>query len=152
MEVGWVAIHCPSKVGLEQAGWLPLKQIHNWCPRTLSFCGPIERILETSTRYPSPSPRPAGQFQGLVIGIMSVLVGVPVLLLLTWVLAAFCSTGVSGKAHPNPAPTPAPAPAPPKSKPQALQIVLLAIVHPKCLLPTLLPPTFLRAPDCPETL
>ncbi|XP_049981920.1 programmed cell death protein 1 [Alexandromys fortis] len=55
-----------------------------------------ERILETSTRYPSPSsPRPAGQFQGLVIGIMSVLVGVPVLLLLTWVLAAFCSTGVS---------------------------------------------------------
>ncbi|ERE82017.1 programmed cell death protein 1 [Cricetulus griseus] len=54
-----------------------------------------ERILETSTRYPSPSPRPASQFQGLVIGIMSVLVGVPVLLLLAWVLAAFCSTGVS---------------------------------------------------------
>lgn len=62
---------------------------------------------------------PAGQFQGLVIGIMSVLVGVPVLLLLAWVLAAFCSTGVSGKARHNPAPTPAPAP--PKSKPQALQ-------------------------------
>nr|QCC21370.1 programmed cell death-1 [Sigmodon hispidus] len=51
-----------------------------------------ERILETSTRYSSPSPRPAGQFQGLVIGIMSILVGVPVLLLLAWVLAAFCST------------------------------------------------------------
>ncbi|XP_005077240.1 programmed cell death protein 1 [Mesocricetus auratus] len=54
-----------------------------------------ERILEASTRHPSPSPRPAGQFQGVVIGIMSVLVGVPVLLLLAWVLAAFCSTGVS---------------------------------------------------------
>ncbi|XP_036028595.1 programmed cell death protein 1 [Onychomys torridus] len=54
-----------------------------------------ERILETSTRYPSPSPRPAGQFQGLVIGLMSVLVGVPVLLLLAWVLAAFCPTETS---------------------------------------------------------
>ncbi|XP_055472883.1 programmed cell death protein 1 [Psammomys obesus] len=54
-----------------------------------------ERILETATRYPSPSPRTPGQFQGLVIGIMSVLVGVPLLLLLVWVLAAFCSTGIS---------------------------------------------------------
>ncbi|XP_051009705.1 programmed cell death protein 1 [Acomys russatus] len=54
-----------------------------------------ERILETPTRYPSPSPRPASQFQGLVIGILSALVGIPVLLLLAWVLAAFCSTGMS---------------------------------------------------------
>ncbi|XP_052049452.1 programmed cell death protein 1 isoform X2 [Apodemus sylvaticus] len=53
-----------------------------------------ERILETSTRYPSPSPKPEGQFQGLVIGIMSVLVGIPILLLLAWALAAFCSTEV----------------------------------------------------------
>lgn len=54
-----------------------------------------ERILETPTRYPRPSPKPEGQFQGLVIVIMSVLVGIPVLLLLAWALAAFCSTGMS---------------------------------------------------------
>ncbi|XP_021054794.1 programmed cell death protein 1 [Mus pahari] len=54
-----------------------------------------ERILETSTRYPSPSPKPEGQFQGVVIGIMSALVGIPVLLLLAWALAVFCSTGMS---------------------------------------------------------
>lgn len=30
---------------------------------------------------------------------MSVLVGIPVLLLLAWALAAFCSTVMSGKAH-----------------------------------------------------
>lgn len=30
---------------------------------------------------------------------MSVLVGIPVLLLLAWALAAFCSTGMSGKVH-----------------------------------------------------
>ncbi|OBS80255.1 hypothetical protein A6R68_21546, partial [Neotoma lepida] len=77
-----------------------------------------ERILETSTRYPSPSPRPAGQFQGLVIGIMSVLVG------------------MSGKASHNPAPVP------PKPKPQVLQIALLAIHH----IHHTLRSTFLRAP------
>ncbi|XP_008136711.2 programmed cell death protein 1 [Eptesicus fuscus] len=46
-----------------------------------------ERVLELPTERPSPPPRPAGQLQGLVIGVTSVLVGVLLLLLLTWVLA-----------------------------------------------------------------
>uniref|UniRef100_A0A8C6WAL0 Programmed cell death 1 n=1 Tax=Nannospalax galili TaxID=1026970 RepID=A0A8C6WAL0_NANGA len=55
-----------------------------------------ERVLEPPTAHPSPSPRPAGQFQGLVIGILSVLVGIPVLLLLlVRFLDAFCSTDMS---------------------------------------------------------
>ncbi|XP_002923181.1 programmed cell death protein 1 isoform X1 [Ailuropoda melanoleuca] len=47
-----------------------------------------ERILEPPTESPSPPPRITNQLQGLVIGITSVLVGVPLLLLVTWVLAA----------------------------------------------------------------
>ncbi|XP_042555605.1 programmed cell death protein 1 isoform X1 [Dipodomys spectabilis] len=50
-----------------------------------------ERVLEPPTSHPSPAPRPGGQFQGLIVGVTSVLVGVPVLLLLAWVLAAVCS-------------------------------------------------------------
>ncbi|XP_062053556.1 programmed cell death protein 1 [Lepus europaeus] len=49
-----------------------------------------ERLLEPSTAQPSPSPRPPGQLQGLVIGVPSVLVGVLLLLLLAWVLVATC--------------------------------------------------------------
>uniref|UniRef100_A0A8I3PR61 Programmed cell death 1 n=2 Tax=Canis lupus familiaris TaxID=9615 RepID=A0A8I3PR61_CANLF len=47
-----------------------------------------ERTLEPPTQSPSPPPRLSGQLQGLVIGVTSVLVGVLLLLLLTWVLAA----------------------------------------------------------------
>ncbi|KAM5228655.1 programmed cell death protein 1 [Ctenodactylus gundi] len=50
-----------------------------------------EKVLEPSTAQPSPSPRPESQFQGMVVGVMSALVGIPVLLLLAWVLAAVCS-------------------------------------------------------------
>ncbi|KAM4835769.1 programmed cell death protein 1 [Thomomys bottae] len=50
-----------------------------------------ERVLEPPTLHPSPAPRPGSPFQGLVVGVTSVLVGVPVLLLLAWVLAAICS-------------------------------------------------------------
>ncbi|XP_045701689.1 programmed cell death protein 1 isoform X2 [Phyllostomus hastatus] len=45
-----------------------------------------ERTLEPPTETPSPPARPAGQLQGLVIGVTSVLVGILLLLLLTWVL------------------------------------------------------------------
>ncbi|XP_048200085.1 programmed cell death protein 1 isoform X2 [Perognathus longimembris pacificus] len=50
-----------------------------------------ERVAEPPTLHPSPAPGPGGQFQGLVVGVTSVLVGVPVLLLLAWVLAAIYS-------------------------------------------------------------
>ncbi|XP_039084582.1 programmed cell death protein 1 isoform X2 [Hyaena hyaena] len=46
-----------------------------------------ERTLEPPTESPSPPPRLTGQVQGLVVSITSVLVGVLLLLLLTWVLA-----------------------------------------------------------------
>ncbi|XP_039717425.1 programmed cell death protein 1 isoform X1 [Pteropus medius] len=48
-----------------------------------------ERIPKQPTEGPSPPPRPTGQLQSLVISITSILVGVLLLLLLTWVLAAF---------------------------------------------------------------
>lgn len=59
----------------------------------------IDRVLESPTlepppAHPRPSPRPAGQLPGLVVGVTSVLVGVPVLLLLAWVLATTCSRAV----------------------------------------------------------
>ncbi|KAG3275741.1 programmed cell death 1 [Ictidomys tridecemlineatus] len=50
--------------------------------------------LEPLPAHPRPSPRPAGQLPGLVVGVTSVLVGVPVLLLLAWVLATTCSTAL----------------------------------------------------------
>ncbi|XP_046282755.1 programmed cell death protein 1 isoform X1 [Marmota monax] len=58
-----------------------------------------DRVLESPTleplpAHPRPSPRPAGQLPGLVVGVTSVLVGVPVLLLLAWVLATTCSTAL----------------------------------------------------------
>nr|XP_051685361.1 programmed cell death protein 1 isoform X1 [Oryctolagus cuniculus] len=61
-------------------------------PLTLTpvLCAPSERLLEPSTAQPSPSPRPPGQLQGLLIGVPSVLVGVLLLLLLAWVLVAMC--------------------------------------------------------------
>ncbi|XP_077614712.1 programmed cell death protein 1 isoform X2 [Crocuta crocuta] len=46
-----------------------------------------ERTLEPPTESPSPPPRLTGQVQGLVVSITSVLVGVLLLLLLTWALA-----------------------------------------------------------------
>ncbi|XP_048664918.1 programmed cell death protein 1 isoform X2 [Marmota marmota marmota] len=60
-----------------------------------------DRVLESPTleplpAHPRPSPRPAGQLPGLVVGVTSVLVGVPVLLLLAWVLATTCSTAWPG--------------------------------------------------------
>lgn len=55
-------------------------------PESLSSVSP-ERVLELPTKSPSPLPRPVGHLQGLVIGVTSVLVGVLLLLLLTWVLA-----------------------------------------------------------------
>ncbi|KAF6115413.1 programmed cell death 1 [Phyllostomus discolor] len=45
-----------------------------------------ERTLEPPTETPSPPARPAGQLQGLVIGVTGVLVGILLLLLLAWVL------------------------------------------------------------------
>ncbi|XP_047401931.1 programmed cell death protein 1 isoform X6 [Sciurus carolinensis] len=47
--------------------------------------------LEPPTAHPRPSPRPASQFPGLAVGVTSVLVGVPVVLLLAWILATTCS-------------------------------------------------------------
>uniref|UniRef100_A0A452QX29 Programmed cell death 1 n=1 Tax=Ursus americanus TaxID=9643 RepID=A0A452QX29_URSAM len=49
------------------------------------------------TESPSPPPRITNQLQGLVIGITSVLVGVPLLLLVTWVLAAAFPRAARGK-------------------------------------------------------
>ncbi|XP_048664919.1 programmed cell death protein 1 isoform X4 [Marmota marmota marmota] len=62
-----------------------------------------DRVLESPTleplpAHPRPSPRPAGQLPGLVVGVTSVLVGVPVLLLLAWVLATTCSTAWPARA------------------------------------------------------
>ncbi|KAF5921548.1 programmed cell death protein 1 isoform X1 [Diceros bicornis minor] len=64
-----------------------------------------ERVLEPPTEHPSPPPRPAGQLQGLVVGITSVLVGVPLVLLLTWVLAAAfprATQGACGRSEDQP--------------------------------------------------
>ncbi|KFO22564.1 programmed cell death protein 1 [Fukomys damarensis] len=69
----------------------PMAEIRESCRAELTV---TERILESPTAHPSPSPRPVGDLQGLVVGVMSVLVGVPVLLLLAWVLAAVCSRAV----------------------------------------------------------
>ncbi|CAD7686660.1 unnamed protein product [Nyctereutes procyonoides] len=57
-----------------------------------------ERTLEPPTQSPSPPPRFSGQLQGLVIGVTSVLVGVLLLLLLTWVLAAVFPRATRGEA------------------------------------------------------
>ncbi|XP_074172812.1 programmed cell death protein 1 isoform X1 [Rhinolophus sinicus] len=46
-----------------------------------------ERVPEPPTEGPSSPTSPAGQMQGLVIGVTSILVGVLLLLLLTWALA-----------------------------------------------------------------
>ncbi|CAK6448427.1 unnamed protein product [Pipistrellus nathusii] len=62
----------------------PKTHIHESPPAELTV---TERVPELPTESPSPPPRPAGQLQGLVIGVTSVLVGVLLLLLLTWVLA-----------------------------------------------------------------
>ncbi|XP_004868571.1 programmed cell death protein 1 isoform X2 [Heterocephalus glaber] len=69
----------------------PKAEIRESCRAELMV---TERILEPPTVHPSPSPRPVGHLQGLVVGAMSVLVGIPVLLLLAWVLAAVCSRAV----------------------------------------------------------
>ncbi|XP_045338013.1 programmed cell death protein 1 isoform X1 [Leopardus geoffroyi] len=61
-----------------------------------------ERVLEPPTESPSPPPRLTGQGQGLVVGITSVLVGVLLLLLLTWVLAAAFPRATRGNIVPNP--------------------------------------------------
>ncbi|KAM6152743.1 programmed cell death protein 1 [Erethizon dorsatum] len=69
----------------------PKAEIRESCRAELTV---TERVLEPPTAHPSPSPRPVGHLQGLVVGIMSVLVGIPVLLLLAWVLAAVFSRTV----------------------------------------------------------
>lgn len=74
--------------------WLPLVSL---CPSA-----PPERVLEPPTESPSPPPRLTGQGQGLVVGITSVLVGVLLLLLLTWVLAAAFPRATRGNIVPNP--------------------------------------------------
>ncbi|XP_004637435.1 programmed cell death protein 1 [Octodon degus] len=69
----------------------PKAEIKESCRAELTV---TERVLELPTAHPSPSPTPVGHLQGLVVGVMSVLVGVPVLLLLAWVLAAVFSRTV----------------------------------------------------------
>ncbi|XP_047401929.1 programmed cell death protein 1 isoform X4 [Sciurus carolinensis] len=56
--------------------------------------------LEPPTAHPRPSPRPASQFPGLAVGVTSVLVGVPVVLLLAWILATTCSRAMPGPENP----------------------------------------------------
>ncbi|XP_006712636.1 programmed cell death protein 1 isoform X1 [Homo sapiens] len=53
-----------------------------------------ERRAEVPTAHPSPSPRPAGQFQTLVVGVVGGLLGS--LVLLVWVLAVICSRAARG--------------------------------------------------------
>nr|XP_054965304.1 programmed cell death protein 1 isoform X2 [Pan paniscus] len=53
-----------------------------------------ERRAEVPTAHPSPSPRPAGQFQTLVVGVVGGLLGS--LVLLVWVLAIICSRASRG--------------------------------------------------------
>uniref|UniRef100_A0A8C3WTE7 Programmed cell death 1 n=1 Tax=Catagonus wagneri TaxID=51154 RepID=A0A8C3WTE7_9CETA len=48
-----------------------------------------ERVLEPPTERPSSPPRPEGHLEGLVLAITSVLLGLLLLLLLAWGLAAF---------------------------------------------------------------
>ena len=57
----------------------------------LSLCpfAPAERVLELPTEHPSCPPRPEGHLEGQVLVITSVLLGLLLLLLLAWSLAAF---------------------------------------------------------------
>ncbi|XP_053453236.1 programmed cell death protein 1 isoform X3 [Nycticebus coucang] len=87
----------------------PTAQITESPPAELTV---TERDVESPTSHPSPSPRPGGQFQNLVVVVTSVLVGVPVLLLLAWVLTTVRPTATQGvflcrgqrspKCRPNP--------------------------------------------------
>ncbi|XP_068822397.1 programmed cell death protein 1 [Capricornis sumatraensis] len=63
----------------------PRTQINESHPAELTV---TEGVLEPPTERPSPQPRPEGQMQSLVIGVTSFLLGVLLLLLLIWVLAA----------------------------------------------------------------
>uniref|UniRef100_A0A671DJF2 Programmed cell death 1 n=1 Tax=Rhinolophus ferrumequinum TaxID=59479 RepID=A0A671DJF2_RHIFE len=66
-----------------------------------------ERVPEPPTEGPSSPTSPAGQMQGLVIGVTSILVGVLLLLLLTWALATAFPRAMRGnvlKQGPSPGP------------------------------------------------
>lgn len=63
----------------------PRTQINESRPAELRV---TEEVLEPPTEHPSPQPRPEGQMQSLVIGVTSFILGVLLLLLLIWVLAA----------------------------------------------------------------
>nr|ABR15754.1 programmed cell death 1 variant 2 [Macaca nemestrina] len=71
---------CPVVWEVLQLGWRP-----GWL---------LERRAEVPTAHPSPSPRPAGQFQALVVGVVGGLLGS--LVLLVWVLAVICSRDAQG--------------------------------------------------------
>lgn len=61
--------------------------LHSCVPVPESLFASPERVPEPPTEGPSSPTSPAGQMQGLVIGVTSILVGVLLLLLLTWALA-----------------------------------------------------------------
>uniref|UniRef100_H0WU04 Programmed cell death 1 n=1 Tax=Otolemur garnettii TaxID=30611 RepID=H0WU04_OTOGA len=71
----------------------PTAQITESPPAELTV---TEKDVESPTSHPSPSPRPGGQFQNLVVVVTSVLVGVPVLLLLAWVLTTIRPMATQG--------------------------------------------------------
>ncbi|KAJ1064036.1 hypothetical protein K5549_009348 [Capra hircus] len=76
----------------------PRTQINESRPAELRV---TEEVLEPPTEHPSPQPRPEGQMQSLVIGVTSFILGVLLLLLLIWVLAAAFLGATRGDGSPK---------------------------------------------------
>lgn len=80
----------PPQCSLERLVLQDLERPGQGSP-ALSLCpfAPAERVLELPTEHPSCPPRPEGHLEGQVLVITSVLLGLLLLLLLAWSLAAF---------------------------------------------------------------
>lgn len=80
--------------------------LHSCVPVPESLFASPERVPEPPTEGPSSPTSPAGQMQGLVIGVTSILVGVLLLLLLTWALATAFPRAMRGNVLASPPPSP----------------------------------------------